>query len=157
MLTCRCCCCCCCSCCSHRRRCRWVKCPPCIFMLDCVLWADVARLSHPLFVACQRVPRNGRDAASGGRGRCGKGNWLHHKYCGLFSHVRVGGTPCTHRQATYPERFLDCRFSCGTPTPPLLSPLPLVLQLWQAVVAAAAAAAFVCCSCIFYVATGLLK
>lgn len=91
------------------------------------------RLSHPLFVACQRVPRNERGAPSGG-----KGNWLHHKYCGLFSHVRVGGTPCTHRQATYPARGFLTVGSAVAPLPPL----PLVLQLWQAVVAAAAALAF---------------
>lgn len=150
-MTCRCCCCCCCSsCCSHRRRrrCRWVKCPPCIFMLDCVLWADVARLSHPLFVACQRVPRNERGRSKWEAGKCGKGNWLHHKYCGLYSHVRVGGTPCTHRQATYPARFLDCQ--PYTPTPRCChSCCNCGKQSWQQLL--------VCCSCIFYVATGLLK
>lgn len=131
-------------------------------MLDCVLWADVARLSHPLFVACQRVPRNGNglggdaERGAGADAEPEPGCTINTVAC---SRMSVSAARPVQRQATYPESFLDCRFCpslCPSqphpPSHPVLAPLAIVAS--TAVAAAAAAVARVLARAFFMLQPG---
>lgn len=154
-MTCRCCCCyfCCCSCCSHRRRrrrgrrCRWVKCPPCIFMLDCVLWADVARGCLILFL----WPVSAFPEMKGA-----------HQVEARATGCTINTVACSRMSvsAARPARPRTKRgfLTVGSAAAhqPLPSPsLPSPCATRVATVASSSGSS--CCSCIFYVATGLLK